>query len=229
MDSFRSEGMMSPELFPIGFSLGVATTATILAFLLAIPLAKLRYHHRGPAWDLMDGLLLLPLALPPTVVGLVLISILGTQSPVGQAFRSVGLQILFNWPAAIIAATTVSFPLMYQTARSSFRQIDPELLDTAEIHGVSSLQKVWFLMIPLAWPGIAAGLVLTFLRALGEFGATLMIAGNIPGKTQTAPVALFFAVEAGDMSYAWFLTWVILAASLLALLFSGLTNRWKDR
>lgn len=220
---------MPTDLFPIGFSLSVALSATTIAFLIAVPLAKLRYYHRGPGWDLMDGLLSLPLALPPTVVGLVLITLLGTQSPIGQGFRDLGLQILFNWPAAIIAATTVAFPIMYQTTRSAFRQIDPELLDTAEIHGVSSFQKVWFLMIPLAWPGIAAGLVLTFLRALGEFGATLMIAGNIPGKTQTAPVALFFAVEAGDLTYAWLLAWIILGVSLVALLLSGMINRWKDR
>lgn len=220
---------MIPDTFPFLFSFGVATAATAITFCLAIPLAWLRYHHRGPAWNLLDGLLVLPLALPPTVVGLILITLFGNRSPVGMLLQDLGIRILFHWPAAVLAASVIAFPIIYQTSRSAFRQIDTEFIDQARILGLNPLQQVVFLMLPLAWPGIAAGMVLTFLRALGEFGATLMIAGNIPGRTQTAPVALYFAVEAGDNSLAWILCAFLIGISILALLLSGFINRWRDR
>lgn len=220
--------MNSDALSPFFFSLQVALISTLLSFLIAIPLARFRLDRRGVLWNMMDALLVLPIALPPTVVGLFLLTVFGMNSPIGYALRDLGFEILFNWPAAVLASTTVAFPLMYQTSRSAFRQIDRELLDTARIFGYAGHRLTWEIMIPLAWPGIAAGLVLTFLRAIGEFGATLMVAGNIPGKTQTLPVALFFAVEANRLSHAWLLALLVIAVSLLALLLAGFSNRKRD-
>ena len=220
--------MNAGDLNPFFFSLQVALASMVLSFLLAIPLARLRLDRRGIQWNVFDALLVMPIALPPSVVGLTLLSLFGQSSPIGRIFEEIGLQILFNWPAAILASTAVSFPLMYQTARSAFRQIDRELLDTARIFGYAGQRMTLEIMIPLAWPGIAAGLVLTFLRAIGEFGATLMIAGNIPGKTQTLPVALFYAVEAGNMNYAWLLAALVIGTSLAALLLAGFSSRKRD-
>ncbi len=219
---------MDPLLQPFFFSLQVASIATFISFLLAVPLARLRFSRRGVIWDLFDGLLVLPVALPPTVVGLVLLSAFGMKSPLGHAITDLGVEILFSWPAAVLASTTIAFPLMYQTTRASFRQINRELIDTARIFGFAGHRLTWEIMIPLAWPGIVAGLVITFLRAIGEFGATLMVAGNIPGKTQTAPVAIFFAVEGSNLEYAWLLAVLIVAVSLVALMISGYSNRKRD-
>ncbi len=214
---------------PFLFSLRIALIATLLAFIIAIPLARLRFSRRGPLWDIFDAILVLPIALPPTVVGLVLLTTFGSRSPLGLALQDLGITILFNWPGAVLAGTCIAFPLMYQTSRSAFRQIDPELLDTAKIFGYKGHRLTWEVMIPLAWPGIAAGLVLTFLRALGEFGATLMVAGNIPGRTQTAPVALYFAVEGGNYAFAWLMALLVFAVTFIALLLSGYSNRRRDQ
>lgn len=220
--------MTSGSLSPFFFSLQVAFAAMVVSFLIAIPLARLRLNQRGVLWNVFDALMVMPIALPPSVVGLMLLSVFGPGSPVGKLLEEIGIQVLFNWPAAVLASTVVSFPLMYQTSRSAFRQIDRELIDTAEIFGYTGPRMTVEIMIPLAWPGIAAGLVLTFLRAIGEFGATLMVAGNIPGRTQTLPVALFYAVEAGNLDYAWLLAILVMATSLLALLLAGFSNRKRD-
>jgi molybdate transport system permease protein len=167
---------------------------------------------------LLDGALLLPLALPPTVIGLVLLLIFGKQSPVGQLLADLGLRVVFSWPATVIAAFVVTFPLMYHIARSAFQQVDRDLVDTARIFGMSESRILWQVWIPLAWPGILTGVILSFVRALGEFGATLMIAGNIPGRTQTIPIAIFFQVEGGNFLAALGLAAVAMAISTFAII-----------
>jgi molybdate transport system permease protein len=202
---------------PVIISLKTAVCATAVTMVLGIGAARWRMSRRGPAIEFIDGLLLFPLALPPTVVGLVLLLIFGRQSPVGQALSAMGIHVIFSWPATVIAAVFVAFPIMYQTAKGAFLQVDGELLDAARVFGYSERRILWQLLIVLAWPGILAGLILTLVRTLGEFGATLMLAGNIPGRTQTIPIAIFFHVEGGDMAGAVLLSLVIVGISASAL------------
>lgn len=202
---------------PVVISLKTAFCATAATMLFGLVAARWRIKRQGPLVEFLDGVLLFPLALPPTVVGLVLLMIFGRNSPVGGALASVGLGVIFTWPATVIAATAVAFPIMYHTAKGAFLQMDGELLDAARVFGYSERRILWQIMLPLAWPGILAGLILTFVRALGEFGATLMLAGNIPGRTQTIPIAIFFHVEGGDMLGALMLSCTIVGISATAL------------
>ena len=203
---------------PVLVSLKTALCATVVTMVFGILAARWRIKRHGAWVDFLDGVLLFPLALPPTVVGLLLLMVFGRQSPVGQALAGIGIHIIFTWEATVIAATAVAFPIMYQTAKGAFLQMDGELLDAARVFGYSERRILWNIMVPLAWPGILAGLILTFVRAIGEFGATLMLAGNIPGRTQTIPIAIFFHVEGGDMTGAALLSLVIVGISVVALL-----------
>jgi molybdate transport system permease protein len=162
-------------------------------------------------------MLMSPLILPPTVVGFVLLVILGKQG-IGSLLALWHLSFIFTWYAAVLAATIVSFPLMYRSALGAFEQIDPLLLDAARLEGTSESGVFLHIAFPLAMPGILAGIVLTFARALGEFGATLMLAGNIPQQTQTIPMAIYFAVESGALQEGWFWTIIIISISLLGLM-----------
>lgn len=199
------------DLAPVWISLRTAFTATIITLALGVGAARWRIRH-SRVWDVLDAVLLLPLVLPPTVVGFFLLLLFGKNGPLGQVLFKLGILVVFSWPATVIAATVVAFPLMYVTARGALEQIDPQLLQAARTLGASEWRVFWRVAVPLAWPGIMAGAVLSFARALGEFGATLMLAGNIPGKTQTVPVAIFFAIEAGENSQA--LVWVLLVMAI---------------
>ena len=205
-------------LTPLRLSLQTALCATLLTFLAGILCARWRLGRRGAASRVLDALFMLPIALPPSVVGLALLLIFGRSSPLGELLARLGWSIIFTWPATVLASFVVAFPIMYQTARGAFQQIEPSLLDAARVFGRSEWSILWKIMLPIAWPGIAAGAVLSFLRALGEFGATLMIAGNIPGRTATAPLAIYVAVEAGERREA-----LILAAALLAISLAAIT------
>lgn len=202
---------------PVFVSLKTALCATVVTMFLGVLAARWRIRRHSVLVDFLDGVLLFPLALPPTVVGLLLLMIFGRQSPLGQALSGIGINIIFTWEATVIAATAVAFPIMYQTAKGAFQQMDGELLDAARVFGYSERRILWQIMIPLAWPGILAGLILTFVRAIGEFGATLMLAGNIPGRTQTIPIAIFFHVEGGEMGSAMVLSCIIVGISGVAL------------
>lgn len=208
---------MDFDFWPLWISLKTAVAATAIAFLAGVLGARWRLARRGLLAQGIDGLIMLPLALPPTVVGLALLLVFGRASPVGALLARFGATLVFTWPATVLAATVVGLPIMYQSARAAFTQIDSSLLDTARIFGFSEWQILWRIMLPLAWQGLAAGLVLTFLRALGEFGATLMLAGNIPGQTQTAPIAIFFAVEAGERAQPILWALIILAVAVTIL------------
>ncbi|MDB6174933.1 MAG: molybdenum transporter, permease protein [Chthoniobacteraceae bacterium] len=203
---------------PLWLSLQTAFVATFLTMIVGVLCARWRMKREGALSHLLDTLFMLPIALPPSVVGLLLLLIFGRSSPIGQMLAHLGWSIIFTWSATVLASFVVSFPIMYQTARGAFQQIDPSLLDAAKLFGRSDWRTFRRIILPLAWPGLAAGTILSFLRALGEFGATLMIAGNIPGRTQTAPVAIFFAVDAGEQREAIALAFALLLLSLGAII-----------
>jgi molybdate transport system permease protein len=170
------------------------------------------------AW--IDGLLTLPLVLPPTVVGFFLLLLLGRRSLIGHALEQLGIVVVFSWPATVIAATVVAFPLMYRTTLGAFEQVNPNLLDAARTLGASEWRIFRRVLLAMAAPGVLAGTVLAFARAMGEFGATLMLAGNIPGRTQTMPIAIFSAAEGGDMhvAFLWVSLIVVLSLAIIRLL-----------
>ena len=210
---------------PLIISLQVATLATVVAFFAGIALAyfvdKLR---RGKT--LVDAIIMLPMVLPPTVVGFFLLLVLGKRSPIGQALLQLDITFVFTFKAAVIAAAVVSLPLMYRTTRGAFDQIDSNILNAARTLGISEWNIFWRVLLPNAKHGILAGLVLTFTRALGEFGATLMFAGNVPGKTQTLSTAIYAAVQANDYQLAcqWALLLTALSLSFIAFMNHAIKN-----
>ena len=206
-------------------SLRAAIIATIVTFFFGIAAACFVSGYRGKFKGLIDGVLTLPLVLPPTVVGFLLLILFGKNGPLGKFLMALGTSVIFSWPATVIAASVVAFPLMYRTVRSAFEQIDQNIIYAARTLGVSEWKIFWKITIPLSWPGVASGTVLAFARALGDFGATLMIGGNIPGKTLTIPAAIFFAAEGGEMRKA--LIWVILIF-IISLIVMTLMNYWTD-
>ena len=214
------------DLSPLWISLKTSLVATIITFFFGIAFAWLVCKYRGRFKGLIDGVLSLPMILPPTVVGFFLLLIFGRNGPVGSFLTSLGYQIIFSWPATVVAALIIAFPLMYRTAKGAFEQVDGNLINAARTLGASEWKVFWKVAVPVAWPGIAAGTVLTFARSLGEFGATLMIAGNIPGETQTIPVAIFFAVEGGDMNTAYIWVGIILSISIGVM---TLMNKWTGK
>ncbi len=209
--------MLIPDLSPLWISLKVSLLATVITCGLGTIIAYKMYRYRGKTRSLIEGFLIAPLILPPTVVGFVLLTLLGKNGILGQIFGW-NLGLVFTWYAAVLAAVVVSFPLMYRAALGAFEQIDSLLLDAARLEGASEISVFWYIALPLAMPGILAGTVLTFARALGEFGATLMIAGNIPGQTQTMPMAIYFAVEAGAIQEGWFWTIIVIWISLVGFI-----------
>jgi molybdate ABC transporter permease protein len=197
---------------PLITSIATTCTATIATFFLGLFAARAMYELRGPLKAWIDGVLTLPLVLPPTVVGFFLLLIFGRRSFTGQILEKIGITIVFSWPATVIAATVVAFPLMYRTSLGALEQVNPTLLQAARTLGASEWVVFRRVQLPLAGPGVLAGTVLAFARAMGEFGATLMLAGNIPGRTQTMPIAIFSAAEGGDMGGA--MIWVALIVAL---------------
>jgi molybdate transport system permease protein len=169
---------------------------------------------------LVDGIFLLPLVLPPTVVGFLLLLLFGRNGPIGKLLLHFGATVVFSWPATVIAAAVVAFPLMYLTARAALAQVDAHVLEAARTLGASEWRVFHEIALPLAWPGVVAGTILSFARALGEFGATIMLAGNIPGRTATIPIAIYFAVEADDVERA--LTWCSMDVVISLALLGGL-------
>jgi molybdate transport system permease protein len=206
---------------PIWISLGTSVTATVVTLVFGVAAAAWRERRTGPSVALVDGVFLLPLVLPPTVVGFFLLLLFGRQGPLGKLLLRLGTTLVFSWPATVIAAAVVSFPLMYLTARAALEQVDTRYLQAARTLGASEWRVFWEVTLPLAWPGVLAGAILSFARALGEFGATLMIAGNIPGKTATIPIAIYFAVEADDIQRAvvWCSIDVVISLALLGALY----------
>lgn len=216
---------MTNDFSPLWISIKTALLSTLITFFIGISVSYFMANYRGKLKGVIDGILTLPLILPPTVVGFFLLLICGKNGPIGKLMILFDKSIIFSWSATVIAAIVVSFPMMYRSSRSAFEQIDTNLIFAARTLGLSELKIFYKIALPLAWPGIIGGLVLSFARAIGEFGATLMIAGNIPGRTQTMPLAIFFAVEGGDMQKA--LLWVLIITMLSLILILAL-NYWSE-
>lgn len=210
------------DFSPLYISLKTAGLATVITFILGIYAArficKLK-KYKG----FIDGIITLPLVLPPTVVGFFLLLFLGKNSFIGQFLAVFDINIIFSWPATVITAVVVSFPLMYRTTRGAFEQIDKDLIFAARTLGMSEEKIFWKIILPLAKSGILAGAILSFARALGEFGATIMLAGNIPGKTQTMSTAIYSAVQANDQETAFVWAGIIIVVSLMVMV---LINYW---
>ena len=217
---------MITDFSPFWVSIKTSLLTTVISFFIGIFLSYLIANYRGRLKGLIDGILTLPLILPPTVVGFFLLLICGKNGPIGKILAYFGKSLIFSWEATVVSAIVVSFPMMYRSTRSAFEQIDFNLISAARTLGLSEFKIFYKIAIPLAYPGIIGGVVLTFARAMGEFGATLMLAGNIPGKTQTMPLAIFFAAEGGDMKTA--LMWVIIIVVFSMTMILAL-NYWSER
>lgn len=213
---------------PLWISLKVAVTATAVTLVAGVGAAQCGRKMREPVKSVFDGICTLPMVLPPTVLGFLLLILFGKGSPVGRALSAAGIRIVFSWWGAVVAASVVSFPLMYRSVRAALERIDPSIIHAAQTLGLSPLRIFVSIVLPLSWPGIAAGLALSFTRALGEFGATLMIAGNIPGETATIPITIYFASEGDrfDVALLWVL--VILAVSFATMTALNLLERRRQ-
>ena len=199
---------------PLLLSLRVAGLATFFSFLLAILLAWTLARKCGPISAFIDACCTLPLVLPPTVMGYYLILVFGRRGIIGEALAEMGIHLIFSWQGAVVAATLVVFPLIYKSARAALEQVDERLENAARTLGAHEGRILITISLPLAWKGIFAGIILAFARGMGEFGATLMVAGNIPGKTQTLSLAIYAAFQAGDDFMA---TSLVLITSVLCI------------
>ncbi|WP_219837203.1 molybdate ABC transporter permease subunit [Paenibacillus sp. R14(2021)] len=209
-------------LAPIALSLQIAVIASVLVFAVSLLIAWRMARARFYGKSILETLLLLPLVLPPTVVGFVLLVILGRRSWFGKFYESLfGGPILFTWESAVIAAAVVAFPLAYRSMKAGLQGVDPDLENAARAMGASEWQVFRYISVPLSSRSLTSGYLLGFCRGLGEFGATLMVAGNIPGRTQTIPTAIYVASDGGSMTLAWAWAGTMIVISFLMLLVSN--------
>ena len=207
---------------PLLLTLKVAGWATAINLLLGVAVGHAMARRSFPGRDLLDALLTLPMVMPPTVLGYYLLVLIGSQGPLGGwLLEHFGIRLVFTWQAAVIAAAVVSFPLVFKAARAAFEAVEPQAEDAARTLGLGEAAVFFRVSLPLAWRGILAGLLLAFARALGEFGATLMVAGSIAGQTQTLSIAVYEAVQAGQDSTANFLVAVTSIVCVAVLLAAG--------
>ena len=213
------------DFSPFWISIKVAACATAITFAAGLAAARLvMFMKRGKG--IVDGLFSLPMVLPPTVVGFFLLMIFGTNGMLGSLLASIGMSVVFTWQGAVIAAAAVSFPIMYRTARGALEQVDENLINAGRTLGMSESRIFFKILLPMSRPGIAAAAILSFARALGEFGATMMLAGNIPGRTQTMSIAIYTAMQGGNREKAYVWVAVIMAMSFGVMI---LMNLWNDR
>jgi len=219
--------LTSADLFPVWLSLRVAALATLITIFVGVPSAWLlaRRHFRGR--DLLSATLLTPLVLPPTVLGYYLLTLIGSRGVIGRMLASLNIELAFTWRAAVLAAAVGSFPLLIKTTQSGFEAVDRRLEQAAATLGHSELSIFWSISVPLAWRAILAGSVLAFCRALGDFGITLMVAGNIPGRTQTLPLAIYDHVQANQLEQANLLSLVSVGIVLLLMIALGRVARLR--
>lgn len=214
-------------LSPILLSLKVASIATIFAFILGVFFAYILTKKQVPLKSVWETLIILPMILPPSIVGYLLLKLFGKRGPLGAfLLDTFGIQVVFTWIACVIAACVVALPLMYQNVKAAFQSVDETYELAASTLGSSEWKIFWTVVFPLARPGVVSGIILTFARALGEFGATLMLAGNIEGKTQTIPTAIYYAVATGKEDQANTLVMVMTVFSFLMIF--GL-NAWLKK
>lgn len=202
---------------PLWISLKIAVCSTIITFFAGVASAWLVTYLRG-AKHVVDAVLSVPLVLPPTVVGFLLLMLLGRSSGIGRFLENVGLHVIFTWQGATVAAAVVSFPVMYRGIRGAIEQVDENLIFAARTLGMREYTILRKIIIPAARPGIAASTVLAFARALGEFGATIMVAGNLPGRTRTMSIAVYTAMQSGNRNLAMKWVLIIIVFSLIILI-----------
>lgn len=206
----------------LALTLKVAGCATAIDLVLGVAAGWLLARRRFAGRGLLDAVLSLPLVLPPTVMGYYLLVVVGRRGWLGHWLAErFGIQLIFTWQGAVLAATVVAFPLILRSARTAFESVDPQLEQAARVLGLNEWQVFFRVTTPMAWPGILAGTLLVFARSLGEFGATLMVAGSIPGRTQTLSVAVYEAVQAGQDATANFLVVLTSIVCVLVLLGAG--------
>lgn len=207
---------------PLLLTLKVASVATFSALLVGVALAFLLARRKFPGREWLDAVLTLPLVMPPTVLGYYLIVLMGRNGWIGRwLYGTFGVSLMFTWQGAVVASAVVSLPLVYKAARAAFEGVDRNLEKAARTLGLSEGEIFFRVSFPLAWRGILAGTMLAFARAMGEFGATLMVAGNLPGKTQTLSLAVYDAVQAGNDHLAATLVLITSLVCLLILVTSG--------
>jgi len=213
---------MEGAWIPLALTLKVAGWATLLNLVLGVGVGFVLARRRFPGRELLDALLTLPMVMPPTVLGYYLLVLIGRRGPIGAWLQAhFGIQLIFTWQGAVIAATIVAFPLVFKSARAAFEAVDPQLEQAARVLGLGEAAVFFRVTLPLAWRGILAGVLLAFARATGEFGATLMVAGSIPGKTQTLSIAVYEAVQAGQDELANALVLLTSVTSVAILLLAG--------
>lgn len=211
----------------IAVSLRIATAATFIVLIVGTPIARRLARPDAPGHRLLDIIVHLPLALPPTVIGYFLLVVLGRQGPVGKIIYALGGSgVIFTPTAAVIASSIVALPLFVQGARGSLEAIPPEVYEAAQVDGANRRQIFRHISLPLAWHGFCSGLLLAFVRSLGEFGATIMVAGNIPGRTQTMALAIYSAVQAGHDDAARTLALILTALAGIAM---AIGLRWRNK
>ncbi len=212
---------------PIILSIRIAIVASILVVIVGTFIGKFMARSIFKGKMIIETILILPLVLPPSVVGFILIIIFGTNSPIGQGIEMIfSKTIIFTWWAGVVAAVVVAFPLMYQVTKAGFEHVDVDIENAARVDGANERSVFLLISLPLTAKYILTGFVLSFTRALGEFGATLMFAGNIPGKTQTVSTAIYVAIDSGEMEKAWLwvLSMIFISSSML-LIVQWLNNR----
>jgi molybdate transport system permease protein len=212
--------MLESALIPLLLTLRVAGFATALAVLTGVAVGLVLARRTFPGRDLIDAIGTLPMVMPPTVLGYYLIVLIGRRGWIGEwLWERFGITLIFTWQGAVLASSVVAFPLVFKSARAAFEGVDKHFENAARTLGASELRIFFQVTLPLAWRGILAGAMLAFARAMGEFGATLMVAGNIPGRTQTLSIAIYEAVQAGDDPLAN--TLVVLASVTCIVLLVG--------
>lgn len=214
---------------PLFVTLKTTFTAIVFIFILGLAAAYLTLHVSPRVRDVLDTIFTIPMVLPPTVCGFLLLLLLGNNTAVGRWFNEVGFPLVFSWPATVIAAVVVAFPLMYRSGRGAFESLDPNMMDAARTLGWKESRIFFQLMLPLSWSSIAAGTVLSFARALGEYGATLFLAGNYAGITRTIPISIYFYWKIGRTDVAIFWTVVVLIFSFIVILFINLWSQHTTR
>ena len=207
---------------PVQLTIFVSACATMITFFIGLIAAYIMVKKNIKGKAIIETLFFLPLVLPPTVIGFLLIVIFGNNSTIGQVIEKIfGQSLLFTVPAAIIASVVVSFPLMYQSIKTGFLSVNPNIIEAARDLGATNQQILLKIIIPLSTKSIITGIILSFTRSFGEFGATLMFAGNIPGKTQTISTAIFFAIESGQSVNAWYYVGISILFSFILLFISN--------
>ncbi|MDA1215389.1 MAG: molybdate ABC transporter permease subunit [Chloroflexi bacterium] len=214
------------DITALRLSLQIASVSTVLAIIIGVPVALLLARFRFRGRGIISALVLVPMLLPPSVMGFYLLQLVGRQSPVGSVLESMfGFSLVFHWSGAVLAAFVASTPFLIRTAQAGFESVDPRYEEAARTLGRSDLAIFWTVTMPLAWKTLLAGVALALARAMGEFGATLMVAGNIPGRTQTMSIAIYDAVQANRLNDAHVLALTLTLVTLGLLVGVGTLAR----